>query len=58
MMHNKVAIIADADDPTKAEFLKCEDGKRLIFTSHDKAEEWLAENGKRGVDYRPFDGTD
>jgi len=56
---NKVAIIADADNPTKAEFIKNpEDGKRLLFNSHEEAEEWLAGHAKRGVDYRPFDGTD
>lgn len=58
MKRNKVAIIAEADNPAKAEFIKGEDGKRLLFSSQDEAEEWLAENGKGGVDYRPYDGTD
>jgi hypothetical protein len=58
MKRNKVAVIAEADDPAKAEFLKGEDGKRLLFGSHEEAEEWLAENSKRGVDYRLFDGRD
>lgn len=58
MKRNKVAIIVDAENPTKAEFLKEENGKRLLFSSHEEAEEWMAENGKAGVDYRPYDGTD
>lgn len=58
MKRHKVAIIVEADDPAKAEFLRSGDGKRLLFGSHEEAEEWLAENGKRGVDYRPYDGTD
>lgn len=58
MKKNKVAIIIEADDPTKAEFIKGQDGKRLLFASHEEAEAWLADNSKRSVDYRPYDGTD
>lgn len=58
MKSHKVAIISDADDPKKAEFLKGKDGKRLLFNDHEEAEAWLAENAKGSVDYRLFDGTD
>lgn len=58
MKRNQVAIIAEADDPVRAEFLKSKDGKRLLFNSHNEAEEWLVENSKRGVDYQLFDGLD
>ncbi|MDD5297553.1 MAG: hypothetical protein PHU46_11635 [Rhodocyclaceae bacterium] len=58
MKRNKVAVIADADDPAKAEFLKGANGKRLLFGSPEEAEEWIAENGNRSVDYRLYDGTD
>jgi len=54
----KVAIIGNADDPKKAEFLKREDGKRRLFNSHAEAEEWLADHASGAVDYRLFDGTD
>ena len=58
MKQNRVAIITDADDPIKAEFIKGKDGKRLLFNSRDEAEEWLSESSKRGVDYRLYDGMD
>ncbi len=58
MKRNKVAVIADAEDPAKAEFLKGDNGKRLLFVSHQEAEEWIADHGNRSVDYRLYDGTD
>lgn len=53
-----VAILANADSPRQAEFLKGADKKRLLFPDRDTAEQWLEANADPAIDYRVFDGTD
>lgn len=52
------AILSNADNPRKADFVKGVDGRRLLFPDRDAAEAWLAENADPAIDYRVFDGTD
>jgi len=52
----RVAIIENSDDPELAEFLTNEDGGRLLFVSHEAADNWLMDNAERGVAYLQYDG--
>lgn len=54
----KVAIIKYSNLPTKASFMKDENGNRLLFNSHDDADNYLMKYAESGVAYKHYDGED
>ncbi len=54
----QVAIIEYCDLPTQARFMTDERGGRLIFDSHDDADNYLTEHAEEGVYYKHYDGQD
>lgn len=52
----KVIILINAEDPEELEILTDERGCRLVFDSHQEAEDWLEENAEPGNSYMHWDG--
>jgi len=52
----KVIIFVNADDPVNMQILEDENGERLIFNSHEEAEDHLMNNAKSGNSYMHWDG--
>jgi len=52
----KVIIFVNADDLEKVEIVTDKNGKRLIFDSREKANNWCEDNAQKGHSYTFWEG--